>query len=76
MLILGRRIGEQIIVNGNIRITIRDFNNDEATLLIDMPETMKVNDIDLKLPKLKEKNYTKPIKQPIIIYKRKKILER
>lgn len=43
MLVLSRRIGEQIIINGNIRITISDVRGDRVRIGIEAPDNVAVD---------------------------------
>ena len=43
MLVLARRIGEEIIINGNIRISIVSVKGDRVRIGVDAPKTVLVD---------------------------------
>ncbi|OWK41772.1 carbon storage regulator [Fimbriiglobus ruber] len=43
MLVLTRKIGEQIVIDNNIRITVVSFGNGRVKIGIDAPPTVKVD---------------------------------
>ena len=55
MLILTRRLGESIIIENNIKITVVDINKRQITLGIDAPKNITVNREEIAM-KIKEEN--------------------
>ena len=43
MLILTRRLGERIIIEDNIKVTVVDINNQQIKLGIDAPKHITIN---------------------------------
>ena len=55
MLILTRRLGESIIIENNIKITVVDINKQQIKLGIDAPKNITVNREEIAM-KIKEEN--------------------
>jgi carbon storage regulator len=55
MLILTRRLGESIIIEDNIKITVVDINKQQIKLGIDAPKNITINREEIAL-KIKEEN--------------------
>ncbi len=55
MLILTRRLGESIIIEDNIKITVVDINNQQIKLGIDAPRHITINREEVA-KKVKEEN--------------------
>ncbi|OHB87352.1 MAG: carbon storage regulator [Planctomycetes bacterium RIFCSPHIGHO2_02_FULL_40_12] len=55
MLILTRRLGESIIIENNIKITVVDINKRQIKLGIDAPKNITVNREEIAM-KIKEEN--------------------
>ncbi|OHC03904.1 MAG: carbon storage regulator [Planctomycetes bacterium RIFCSPLOWO2_12_FULL_40_19] len=55
MLILTRRLGESIIIENNIKITVVDINKRQIKLGIDAPKNVTVNREEIAM-KIKEEN--------------------
>ncbi len=55
MLILTRRLGESIIIEDNIKITVVDINNQQIKLGIDAPKHITINREEVA-KKVKEEN--------------------
>ena len=55
MLILTRRLGESIIIEDNIKVTVVDINNQQIKLGIDAPEHITINREEVA-KKVKEEN--------------------
>jgi carbon storage regulator len=55
MLILTRRLGESIIIEDNIKITVVDINNQQIKLGIDVPKHITINREEVA-KKVKEEN--------------------
>jgi carbon storage regulator len=55
MLILTRRLGESIIIEDNIKITVVDINNQQIKLVIDAPKHITINREEVAR-KIKEEN--------------------
>ena len=49
MLVLSRRVGEQLVINGDIVVTVTRVNNGRVRIGIDAPQ-----DVDIKRGELKE----------------------
>lgn len=47
MLVLSRRIGEQIVINGNITITVVDRRGDKIRIGIEAPKDVPIYRIEL-----------------------------
>jgi carbon storage regulator len=43
MLVLSRKIGESIIIDGNIRVTVVDLGSNKVRLGIDAPEGVRID---------------------------------
>jgi len=55
MLILTRRLGESIIIENNIKITVVDINKRQIKLGIDAPKNITINREEIAM-KIKEEN--------------------
>lgn len=55
MLILTRKLGESIIIEGNIKITVVDINKRQIKLGIDAPKNVTINREEIAM-KIKEEN--------------------
>lgn len=55
MLILTRRLGESIIIEDNIKVTVVDINNQQIKLGIDAPKHITINREEVA-KKVKEEN--------------------
>ncbi len=55
MLILTRRLGESIIIEDNIKVTVIDINNQQIKLGIDAPKHITINREEV-VKKVKEEN--------------------
>ncbi len=55
MLILTRRLGESIIIEDNIKVTVIDINNQQIKLGIDAPKHITINREEVA-KKVKEEN--------------------
>ncbi|MEK6765810.1 MAG: carbon storage regulator CsrA [Planctomycetota bacterium] len=55
MLILTRRLGESIIIDNNIKITVVDINKQQIKLGIDAPKNITINREEIAM-KIKEEN--------------------
>lgn len=55
MLILTRRLGESIIIEDNIKVTVVDINNQQIKLGIDAPKNITINREEVA-KKVKEEN--------------------
>jgi len=55
MLILTRKLGESIIIEDNIKITVVDINKQQIKLGIDAPKNVTVNREEIAM-KIKEEN--------------------
>ena len=55
MLILSRLIGETIVINGNIRITIKSIQGCEVKLAIHAPREIPVDRLEIHERKVAEK---------------------
>lgn len=47
MLVLTRRIGEEIVIDGNIRITVVDISGDRARLGVTAPPSIRVDRLEI-----------------------------
>lgn len=55
MLVLTRKLGESIIIEGNIKITVVDINKQQIKLGIDAPKNVTINREEIAM-KIKEEN--------------------
>ena len=55
MLILTRRLGESIIIEDNIKVTVVDINNQQIKLGVDAPKHITINREEVA-KKVKEEN--------------------
>lgn len=55
MLILTRKLGESIIIEDNIKITVVDINKQQIKLGIDAPKNITINREEIAM-KIKEEN--------------------
>lgn len=73
MPILTRRIGESIIINGNIDVKVLSVKGNQIRLGIDAPENVVVHreEIYEKIQQEKSQPVVEEIKQPKITFKRR-----
>lgn len=61
MLVLSRRLGEEIVIDGNIRISIVSIKGDRIRLGIDAPEHVRVDRQEIHQ---RRAEFADPIPQP------------
>ena len=49
MLVLTRRIGEEIVINGNIHVVVLDARRDRIRLGVTAPTSVRVNRMEVQL---------------------------
>ncbi len=59
MLVLTRRLGESIIIEGNIKVTVIDINKQQIKLGIDAPKHITINREEVA-KKIKDENQLSP----------------
>jgi len=69
MLILTRRLGESIIIEDNIKITVIDINKQQIKLGIDAPKHITINREEVA-NKAKDENQLPPDSIPINVAKK------
>jgi len=47
MLVLTRRVGEEIVIDGNIRITVVDVSGERARLGVSAPPSIRVDRLEI-----------------------------
>jgi len=61
MLVLTRRLGESIVINGNIRLSVQDVKGDRVRLGVEAPRDIPV---DRKEVHERRKQFSEPIEAP------------
>lgn len=61
MLVLSRRPGEEIIINGNIRVTVVSVKGDRVRVGIDAPESIPVDRAEIHA---RRQEFAEPVQVP------------
>ena len=56
MLILTRRVGETLIINGNIKVTVLGINGQQARIGVDAPKEITVDREEIHERKMAERH--------------------
>lgn len=56
MLVLSRKVGETIVINGNIRVMITELRGDNVRVGVDAPREVSIDRHEVHEAKLKERS--------------------
>jgi carbon storage regulator len=60
MLVLSRRIGEEVVIAGNIRVQVISVQGDRVRLSIEAPESVRVDRREVHERRLQDEPRTRP----------------
>lgn len=56
MLVLARRVGEEVVIGGNVRMKIDRVHGDKIFLAFDAPKEVSIDRLEIHLSKLAERS--------------------
>ena len=67
MLVLSRRLGEEVIINGNIRVVVLDAQRDRVRLGVEAPPSVRVNRLEVQMREQVAPSTTEPAIVPAVV---------